>query len=46
MVLTIAAELVDVHQVSLLAVAGHHGDVLLQGQAETGLVPTPTEPPA
>ena len=43
MVVTIAAWLVDVHQVSLLTVADHLGDVLLQGQAETVLVPTPTE---
>ena len=41
--LTIAAGLVDVHQVTLLAVADHLGDVLLQGQAEAALVPAPAE---
>ena len=43
--LTIAAGLVDVHQVALLAVADHLGDVLLQGQTEAALVPAATHPP-
>ena len=42
-VVTIAAGLVDVHQVSLLTVADHLRDVLLQRQAEAALVPAPTE---
>ena len=43
MVVTITAGLVDVNQVSLLAVADHHRDVLLQGQAEAALIPAPAE---